>query len=184
MDKLPEPALEAAERMLKNYQSWPPKPPMTVERMRRRVELEERLGLSDDGKLLRYSQQIGGPDGKTNHYEVASRYLKEILRSTVASPPQRFSIAVGKSACRYQSDGRIDSLRLARRSAAVRQSYAMYALDAKAAIFRSERRLLPALAAILIPASVLSNKSAMLSRLASDLISLWFFAAVSTRIRA
>jgi hypothetical protein len=71
VDKLPEPALEAAERMLKNYQSWPPKPPMTVERMRRRVELEERLGLSDDGKLLRYSQQIGGPDGKTNHYEVA-----------------------------------------------------------------------------------------------------------------
>ena len=140
---------------------------MTVERMRRRVELEERLGLSDDGKLLRYSQQIGGPDGKTNHYEVASRYLKEILRSTVASPPQRFSIAVGKSACRYQSDGRIDSLRLARRSAAVRQSYAMYALDAKAAIFRSERRLLPALATILIPTSVLSKKSAMVFALVS-----------------
>jgi len=34
----------------------------------------------------------------------------------------------------------------------------MYALDANAAIFRSERRLLPALAAILIPASVLSIK--------------------------
>jgi hypothetical protein len=48
------------------------------------------------------------------------------------------------------------------------------ALDAKAAIFRSERRLLPALAAILIPASVLSKKSAMLSRPASELISLWF----------
>lgn len=130
VDKLPEPALEATERMLKNYQTWPPRPPMTVERMRRRVdemrrnqaqesaatrgkglirgysgsggsdpsgdgtssmttmdgsdivnfevrifrghrlELEERLGLSDDGKLLRYSQQIVGPDGKTNHYEV------------------------------------------------------------------------------------------------------------------
>jgi len=41
----------------------------------------------------------------------------------------------------------------------------MYALDAKAAISRSERRLLPALAAILIPASVLSKKSAMLSNL-------------------
>jgi hypothetical protein len=35
-----------------------------------RLELEERLRLSDDGKLLRYSQQIGGPDGKTNHYEL------------------------------------------------------------------------------------------------------------------
>ncbi len=52
----------------------------------------------------------------------------------------------------------------------------MYALDAKAAIFRSERRLLPALAAILIPESVLSKKSAMVSRPASELISLWFFA--------
>jgi hypothetical protein len=38
-----------------------------------------------------------------------------------------------------------------------------YALDAKAAIFRRAWRLLPALAAILIPASVLSKKSAMLS---------------------
>jgi hypothetical protein len=35
-----------------------------------RLEREERLRLSDDGKLLRYSQQIGGPDGKTNHYEL------------------------------------------------------------------------------------------------------------------
>ena len=39
----------------------------------------------------------------------------------------------------------------------------MYALPAKAAIFLSACRLLPALAAILIPASVLSKKSAMLS---------------------
>jgi hypothetical protein len=46
--------------------------------------------------------------------------------------------------------------------------YAMYALDAKAAIFRRARRPLPALAAILIPASVLSKKSAMLSRFASE----------------
>ena len=130
VDKLPEPAFEMTERMLKNYQTWPPKPPMTVEKMRRRVdemrrnqtqesgvtrgkglirgysgsggtdpsgdgtssmttmddsdvvnfevrifrghrlEIEERLYLSDDGKLLRYSQQISGPDGKTDHYEV------------------------------------------------------------------------------------------------------------------
>jgi hypothetical protein len=40
----------------------------------------------------------------------------------------------------------------------------MYALEAKAAIFRRDWRLFPALAAILIPASVLSKKSAMLSR--------------------
>jgi hypothetical protein len=49
----------------------------------------------------------------------------------------------------------------------------MYALDAKAAIFRRAWRLLTALAAILIPASVLSKKSAMLSRSASERISLF-----------
>ena len=62
------------------------------------------------------------------------------------------------------------------------RSDAMYALDAKAAIFRRAWRLLPALAVILIPASVLSKKSAMLSRSASERISLCFFALVSTRI--
>src|SRR6266403_2344724 len=73
-----------------------------------------------------------------------------------------------------------DYIRLARHSGAIRRSDAMYALDAKAAIFRRARRLLPALAAILIPASVLSKKSAMLSRSASERISLCFFALVST----
>jgi hypothetical protein len=58
----------------------------------------------------------------------------------------------------------------------------MYAFDANAAIFRRAWRLLPALAAILIPASVLSKKSAMLSRSASERISLCFFALASTRI--
>ena len=64
-----------------------------------------------------------------------------------------------------------------------RQFDARYALDAKTAIFRSAWRLLPALAAILIPARVLSKKSAMLSRFASELISPCFFALVSTCIR-
>src|SRR5713101_685712 len=68
------------------------------------------------------------------------------------------------------------------RSGVIRRSDARYALDAKAAIFRRAWRLLPALAAILIPASVLSKKSAMLSRSASGRISLCFFALVSTRI--
>src|SRR5712664_1062644 len=75
-----------------------------------------------------------------------------------------------------------DYFRLARHSGVIRRSDAMYALDAKAAIFRRAWRLLPALAAILIPASVLSKKSAMLSRSASERISLCFFALVSTRI--
>src|SRR6267143_2534235 len=80
--------------------------------------------------------------------------------------------------------GRVDNFRVAGQSGVIRRSDARYALDAKAAIFRRARRLLPALAAILIPASVLSKKSAMLSRSASERISLWFFALVSTRISA
>jgi len=72
--------------------------------------------------------------------------------------------------------------RVARHSGVIRRSDAMYALEAKAAIFRRAWRLLPALAAILIPASVLSKKSAMLSRPASERISLCFFALVSARI--
>jgi hypothetical protein len=41
IDKLPEAALESAERILRNIQTWPPKPPIEVEKMRKRVE--ERL---------------------------------------------------------------------------------------------------------------------------------------------
>jgi hypothetical protein len=35
-----------------------------------RLEREERLCLSDDKKLLLYGQQINGPDGKENRYEM------------------------------------------------------------------------------------------------------------------
>jgi len=128
VDDLPEAALEMTERVLKNYQAWPPRPPITVEKMRERVEerlrnrsenciraylgggsskpngdsmssmstmdgpdfvnfevrifhgyrleIEQRLRLAEDGKLLQYSQQIGGPDGKTNRYELEFNLLK------------------------------------------------------------------------------------------------------------
>jgi hypothetical protein len=36
IDTLPEAALESAERVLQNYQIWPPKPPIDVEKMRKR----------------------------------------------------------------------------------------------------------------------------------------------------
>src|ERR1700722_18245044 len=38
IDTLPEAALESAQRVLQNYQTWPPKPLIDVERMRERVE--------------------------------------------------------------------------------------------------------------------------------------------------
>jgi hypothetical protein len=38
IDTLPEAALESAERVLQNHQAWPPKPPIDVEMMRKRVE--------------------------------------------------------------------------------------------------------------------------------------------------
>jgi len=45
IDTLPEAALESAERVLQNYQIWPPKPPIDVEKMRKRVdELFSRRG--------------------------------------------------------------------------------------------------------------------------------------------
>jgi len=130
IDTLPEAALESAERVLQNYQIWPPKPPIDVEKMRKRVdelfsrrgqelaartgagfatartgsgsfkadgdgmasmstsegetsvtleihifrgyrlEMEERLRLSEDKKLLVYTQQIKGPEGKKGRYEI------------------------------------------------------------------------------------------------------------------
>jgi len=130
IDTLPEAALEAAGRVLQNYQTWPPKPPIGVEKMHARVdellkrrgeelaaahnrtgyvsvdmrggsfkpdgdgmasasamdgpdlvnfeirifcghrlELEERLHLSENKKSLVYTQQIKGPKGKEGHYE-------------------------------------------------------------------------------------------------------------------
>lgn len=131
IDTLPEAALESAERVLQNYQTWPPKPPIDVEKMRERVdhllrrrgeelaartgagfvsarfggrsfkadgdgrasvctsdgdtqvtleihifrghrlEIEERLRLSEEKKLLVYTQEIKGPEGKTGRYEIA-----------------------------------------------------------------------------------------------------------------
>lgn len=119
-----------AERVLRNYQTWPPKPPIDVENMRRRVdelfikrseeradgsgrgfigsgasrgsfkpdgdgmasvstsegqtlvtlevhifrghrlEIEERLRLSEDKKSLVYSQHIKGPQGKEARHEI------------------------------------------------------------------------------------------------------------------
>jgi hypothetical protein len=131
IDTLPDGALESAERVLRNYRIWPPKPPIQVEKMRERVhelfrknvdeqiartgrgvigsyvmgsnfkpdgdgrasmstsegqtsvtfelrifrghrlEIDERLRMSDDNKALLYSQAITGPNGKVDHREVA-----------------------------------------------------------------------------------------------------------------
>lgn len=131
VDTLPEGALESAERVLRNYQIWPPRAPIEVEEMRERVhelfrknieeqiartargvmgshvmgshfkpdgdgsasmstsegqtsvtfelrifrghrlEIEERLRMSEDNKSLLYTQAITGPDGKVGRYEVA-----------------------------------------------------------------------------------------------------------------
>jgi hypothetical protein len=138
VDTLPEGALESAERVLRNYQIWPPKPPIEVEQMRERVEelfkknieeqiartrrgvigshsmstrfepdgdggasmstsegqssvtfelrifrghrleIEERLRMSEDNKSLLYTQAITGPDGKVSRYEVAFEVTQEI----------------------------------------------------------------------------------------------------------
>lgn len=130
IDTLPEAALESTERVLQNYQTWPPKPPIDVEKMRKRVdelfrkrgeeltartgagfrsfhigggsfnpdsdgmasmrtsegetlvtielhvfrghrlEIEERMLISEDKKSLLYTQQIKGPNGKEGRYEI------------------------------------------------------------------------------------------------------------------
>jgi hypothetical protein len=130
IDMLPEAALESAERVLQTYQTWPPKPPIDVEKMRKvvdelfrrrgeeravptgtgfrgshigggslkpdgdgmasmttsegetlvtleihifrghRLEIEERLRLSEDKKSLVYTQQIKGPKGKEGRHEI------------------------------------------------------------------------------------------------------------------
>jgi hypothetical protein len=59
----------------------------------------------------------------------------------------------------------------------------MYVLDAKAAIFRSERRLLPALAAILIPAGVLSIKGVITGLLRKPCSIVWADRHFSMRLR-
>jgi hypothetical protein len=138
VDTLPEGALESVEQVLRNYQIWPPRPPIEVEKMRERVqklfrknieeqiartgrgvmgshvmgthfkpdgdgsasmstsegqtsvtfelrifrghrlEIEERLRMSEDNKSLLYTQAITGPDGKVSRYEVAFEVTQEI----------------------------------------------------------------------------------------------------------
>ena len=130
IDTLPEAGLESTERVLQNYQSWPPQPAADVtsmhrevqERFRRsaaehaarmgtgtisssfsssrfkpdgdgmssmngwkgetlvtveihvfrghRLEIEERLRISDDKKSLLYTQRIKGPGGRDGHTEL------------------------------------------------------------------------------------------------------------------
>jgi hypothetical protein len=38
IESLPDAALESSERVLRNFQNWPPKPPIEVEKMRTRVD--------------------------------------------------------------------------------------------------------------------------------------------------
>ena len=132
IDTMPEDALESAERVLKTYQTWPPRLPIGVEELHKRLdellrkrdeqwaghnrsgfatahmhmdgesfkpdsdgmasgstmdgpdlvnfeirmfcghrlELEERLHLSEDKKSLVYTQLIKGPQGKKGGYEM------------------------------------------------------------------------------------------------------------------
>jgi hypothetical protein len=130
IDMMPEDSLEAAERVLKAYHTWPPRLPIAFEKLHERVdellkrraeqwaahnrtgyvsarmgggsfkpdgdgmasastmdgpdlmnfeirifcghrlELEERLHLSEDKKSLVYTQQIKGPREKEGRYEI------------------------------------------------------------------------------------------------------------------
>jgi hypothetical protein len=130
IDTLPAAALETAERVLRNYQTWPSQPPFDFEKMQQRVrerfersarhqaartgrgviggfsggssftpdgnghasmmgwegetlvkvelrafkghkmELEERIRLSEDQRALLYSQKIKGPTGKEDSHEI------------------------------------------------------------------------------------------------------------------
>jgi len=138
IDTLPDAALESAQRVLQNYQTWPPTPPIDVEKMRKRVdelfrrrgeegaaltgtgfvgaraggsgfkpdgdgmasmsttegqtlvtleiqvfrghrlEIEERLRLSEDKKSLVYTQQIKGPEGKEGRYNIEFEIAEEL----------------------------------------------------------------------------------------------------------
>jgi hypothetical protein len=49
-----------------------------------RLEIEERLRVSEDNKSLLYTQTVTGPDGKVGHMTWYSRSLKEFLRPTTA----------------------------------------------------------------------------------------------------
>ena len=69
IDTLPEAALESAERVLRNYQTWPPTP-LDVENMRQRVDelfrqrVEERAAHTGTGFISsRTSGGIFKPDG-------------------------------------------------------------------------------------------------------------------------
>jgi hypothetical protein len=54
-----------------------------------RLEIEERLRMSEDNKSLLYTQAITGPDGKVGHYEVAFEvtHWRLTYRKYWLSPP-------------------------------------------------------------------------------------------------
>jgi hypothetical protein len=70
IDSLPEAALESAQRVLQNYQAWPPEPPIDVEKTRNRVDElfrkrgEQRAALTGTGFAgARSGGSIFKPDG-------------------------------------------------------------------------------------------------------------------------
>lgn len=44
----------------------------------RRLEIEERLRMSEDNKSLLYTQAIKGPDGRKCHYEAVFEVTEEL----------------------------------------------------------------------------------------------------------
>jgi|ERR1700719_1201710 len=70
IDTLPEGALESAEQVLRNYQIWPPKPPIEVEEMRERVDqlfkknIEQQIARTGRGVMGSHSMSSRlKPDG-------------------------------------------------------------------------------------------------------------------------
>jgi hypothetical protein len=67
VDTLPEGALESAERVLRNYQIWPPRPPIEVEKMRERVH--ERFRKNIEEQIARTGRGVMGSHVMGSHFK-------------------------------------------------------------------------------------------------------------------
>jgi hypothetical protein len=67
IDTLPEGALESAERVLRNFQIWPPKPPIEVEEVRERVHELFRKNIEE--QIARTGRGVMGSHFMGSHFK-------------------------------------------------------------------------------------------------------------------
>jgi hypothetical protein len=114
IDTLPEASLETAERVLRNYQTWPPQPPADLEKFKRRVQerfeqsqrqTAERTGRGGIGGFVGGSRSTPEGDGSASMMgwegETLVQVEMRIFKGHKMELEERFRLSDDRQAIQY-----------------------------------------------------------------------------------